>query len=303
MKTPLILDIRGNSLDDGPGIRTVIFFKGCPLSCVWCHNPESKKASAELSFDQSLCIGCDSCIRLCSQKALSRKHQGFVDRKKCTHCFSCTNVCPSGALSRVGKVLSVDEIMNIVMRDMPFYEHSGGGVTLSGGEPTLFMDFSSQLLQKCKEKRIHTIIETCGHFNWKEFESKILPWVDAIYYDIKLMDSSLHKKYCGVNNDTILNNFKKLVALFFQKKIDLLARTPLIPNITDTPENLAAIAQYLASLGIDRAILLPYNPLWHSKSKKLGVEETCEVLKKETWMDNNKIEKYKQIFSRMGLSV
>lgn len=303
MKVPLILDIRGNSLDDGPGIRTVVFFKGCPLSCSWCHNPESKKTTAELSFDGAECVACDACIGACEQHALSRKIEGFVDRKKCSLCFCCAELCPSGALSRVGKEMSVEEIMAIIVRDLPFYKNSGGGVTLSGGEPTLFMDFSSELLRECRRKKIHTLIETCGHFDWNEFEEKILPWTDMVYYDIKLMDSALHKKYCGVHNDKILRNFEKLVGIAKKRKIGLLARTPLVPSVTDTEENLSAIAKYLAGLGIKKAALLPYNPLWRTKSEKLGFSDVKDALKKENWMNRNRIEACKHLYSRAGIDV
>ncbi len=303
MKIPLILDIRGNSLDDGPGIRTVVFFKGCPLSCSWCHNPESKKTTAELSFDESECAGCDACIGMCEKKALSRKIIGFVDRKKCSLCFRCTEVCPSGALSRMGREVPVEEIMATIFRDMPFYRNSGGGVTLSGGEPTLFMDFASQILQQCKKKKIHTLIETCGHFEWGQFEKKILPWIDMVYYDIKIMDSALHKRYCGLSNEKILNNFENLAALSLKRKINLLARTPLVPDITDTPENLQAIARYLSALGISSASLLPYNPMWKKKIMKFGINDEINAPDNESWMETIHIDKCKSIFAQYGISV
>lgn len=302
MNQPLILDVRGNSLDDGPGIRTVVFFKGCPLSCTWCHNPESKRPTAELAFDGSECIACDSCIGVCSANALSRKNDGFVDRMKCTQCFRCADVCPSGALSRVGKAMTIDEVMAAIGKDMPFYKNSGGGVTLSGGEPTLYMKYASELLRECKRKKIHTLIETCGFFDWNEFEEKIFPWTDMVYFDIKLMDSILHKKYCGVHNDKILKNFEKLVGIAKKRKISLLARTPLVPTITDTEENLSAIAKYLAGLGIKKSALLPYNPMWRQKSVKLGMCRN-NTAQKDTWMPKDKIEKSKQIFIQSGIVV
>ena len=139
IKTPLIMEIKGNSLDDGPGIRSVVFYKGCPLSCVWCHNPESKKASMEISFDANICIDCGSCRDVCPQKALARQNRFYIDRSKCTLCFLCVDACPSGALDKVGKTMYVDEIIKKILPDKPFFDTSGGGVTLSGGEPTLYM--------------------------------------------------------------------------------------------------------------------------------------------------------------------
>ncbi len=303
MKTPLILDMRGNSLDDGPGIRTVVFFKGCSLSCSWCHNPESKKTTAELSFDESECVGCDACIAVCEKKALSRKITGFVDRKKCLLCFLCTEVCPSGALSRVGREVSVKEIMATIARDMPFYRNSGGGVTLSGGEPTMFMDFASQILQECTKKKIHTLLETCGYFDWNEFEEKILPWIKMVYYDIKIMDPVLHKEYCGVSNKRILENFVKLASCAAERKIALQTRTPLVPGITDTSENLQAIAHYLSALRISSASLLPYNPMWKKKTMRLGINDEGSAPKTESWMENNHIDKCRSIFARYGILV
>ena len=153
---PLILEISGNALDDGPGIRSVIFFKGCPLSCVWCHNPEGKRAVREIAFDAKACVGCDTCMKLCPEKALSRGNRHFIDRTRCSLCFLCADACPSEALSRVGLEMEVGEIVYTVMKDKPFYDVSGGGVTLSGGEPALFMDFTAALLSRLKAQGGYT---------------------------------------------------------------------------------------------------------------------------------------------------
>ncbi len=303
-RTPLILEIRGNSLDDGPGIRSVVFFKGCPLSCVWCHNPESKRAVMELSFDAKECVACDACLKACPEKALSRKTKGFVDRRKCTLCFDCADACPSGALSRVGKSLSVEHIVEAVLRDKPFFDTSGGGVTLSGGEPTLFMSFSSGLLRALKKKKIHTLLETCGLFDWDEFGKKMTPHLDSVYFDIKIMDPGAHKKYCGVSNEKILANFEKLLNLSRKKKIELLPRTPLVPGITDGEENLAAIADYLKCLGVKKAALLPYNPLWHEKSGTIGADDpTAGDAGMAKWMEGEQIGQCREIFLRRGVVV
>ena len=165
-KTPLILDIKGNSLDDGPGIRSVIFFKGCPLSCVWCQNPEGKNAKTEISFDQEKCIGCDSCKDVCETGALNRENPFFIDRNLCSFCFKCIDVCPSSALEKIGCEMEVDQIIEQVKRDVPFYQSSHGGVTFSGGEATLFIKFTSQLARELKALNIHVLLETCGYFNY-----------------------------------------------------------------------------------------------------------------------------------------
>lgn len=188
-KRPLILEIKGNSLDDGPGIRTVIFFKGCPLSCTWCHNPESKSAGFEISFDARQCIGCNTCIDTCPEDALSRDDPYFIDRDKCDLCFKCVDNCPANALTRVGRWMGPDEILAAVTKDKPFFDTSGGGVTLSGGEPIMYMEFVSDLLKALKKEGIHILLETCGHFNFERFEDLIYPYVDTIYYDIKLYNA------------------------------------------------------------------------------------------------------------------
>lgn len=266
----MILEIKGNSLDDGPGIRSVVFFKGCPLSCVWCHNPESKQATQEISFDAKVCVGCGACREACPENALSEDNPYYIDRNRCNLCFTCVDGCPSGALSRVGQSLSVAEVLEKILPDKPFYDTSGGGVTLSGGEPTLYMDFSSQLLASLQQKKIHTLVETCGQFKRDLFMEKIYPYSDAIYFDIKLIDSARHKTYCGLPNETILDNFAHLVAAAAADGKTLLPRTPLIPGITDTEDNLRGIAGFLKQQGVTQAQLLAYNPLWHEKSDKIG---------------------------------
>jgi len=303
IKSPLILEIKGNSLDDGPGIRSVVFYKGCPLSCVWCHNPESKKVPAEISFDPKNCIDCGTCREVCPQKALSRSNRFYIDRNKCDLCFLCVDACPSGALEKVGRTMSVDEIVKIILRDKPFFDTSGGGVTLSGGEPTLFMDFTSSLLKSLKQNGIHTLLETCGLFDIHKFMDKIYPYLDVIYCDIKIIDSTAHKKYCGVSNEKILDNF---IQLHRQASLDgktLLARTPLIPEITDTESNIRGIAAFLNKLKINEAALLAYNPLWHEKSDKVGVEDPYKNNKTMTsFRDNSVVERCRAIFADAGIT-
>lgn len=301
---PLVLEIRGNSLDDGPGIRSVVFMKGCPLSCVWCHNPESKRPEPELLFDSSICVSCGTCADLCESGALRMKKKKLIfDRSKCTLCFLCTDSCPSGALTRAGRSMTIDAIIDEVMKDKPFYETSGGGVTLSGGEPLMFMDFASELLSGLKKNGLHTLVETCGVFKFERFTELILPHVDMIYFDIKLMDASLSERYTGVKNDLILANFRALHEISIKKHADfLLPRTPLIPGITDTDENLSAIAEFLSSLGIRKATLLEYNPLWHAKLNKLG-RDTQGAEKSREWMDKKHVAHCKEIFTSVGISV
>lgn len=303
IKSPLILEIKGNSLDDGPGIRSVVFYKGCPLSCVWCHNPESKKAVKEISFDAKTCIDCGACREVCPKNALGRDNPFYIDRSKCDLCFLCLDVCPSGALDSVGKAMSINDIMNKILPDKPFFDTSGGGVTLSGGEPTLFMDFTSGLLKSLKQNNIHTLLETCGFFDIHKFMDRLYPYLDAIYFDIKIIDREAHKKYCGVSNETILDNFRLLSRQAADDGKMFLARTPLIPDMTDTESNIQGIASFLKSLNITEAALLAYNPLWHEKSDKVGVNDPYKHSKVMTsFRDNAVMERCKTIFGNAGIT-
>jgi pyruvate formate lyase activating enzyme len=295
---PLILEVKGNSLDDGPGIRTVVFFKGCPLSCVWCHNPESKRMGAELAFDPRECVSCDSCLEACPEGTLDRSLPGFVDRKACTLCFACVDACPSGALSRVGREMAVEEVLELVERDLPFFKTSGGGVTLSGGEPTLYMDYASRLLRGLKEMGVHTIVETCGHFDLGRFTELMDPYTDIIYYDLKIFDPEEHHAQCGVSNQRILANFRELHRHSLNGGTELLPRIPLIPGITATSENLKGLAGFLRETGARSVALLQYNPLWIEKSSKVGQENPLASQERmNTWMKQEDLKRCRDIFS------
>lgn len=301
---PLILEIKGNSLDDGPGIRTVIFFKGCPLSCIWCHNPESKRSTVEISFAPKECIACDTCIDNCLNSALSRANPYFIDRTKCNLCFKCADNCPAGALSRVGYEMTDEEIVAKVLSDKPFYDSSGGGVTLSGGEPTLYMEFAAGLLKKFKAVGINTLVETCGYFNLVKFEEFMLPYTDIIYFDIKIFDPVEHRRFCGMNNDLILENFIRLKKLSLASGFQLLPRIPLIPGITDKESNILDIAQFLKSNGVTESRFLAYNPLWHEKNNKLGVKNSYSSKESMTrWMPKEKIQQCEAVFREAQIKV
>lgn len=304
MKTPLILDIKGNSLDDGPGIRSVVFFKGCPLNCTWCQNPESQRTTAELSWDKEKCIGCGACVESCPEIALSENNPFFIDRDLCNACFKCVDVCPSNALQQIGKIMDVEEVIQEVLRYKSFFETSGGGVTLSGGEPTLFMDFSAILLKRLKGEGIHTLLETCGFFEMDRFEKVLLPWVDTVYMDIKIIDQADHKKYCGVSNVLILNNFLKLNQLAASGKISLLPRTPLIPNITDRRNSISELIWFYQTHMIKKAALLENNPIWINKCSQLGY---CPEVKLSSelrdFYDPEKLDAIKTLFIEQGIKI
>lgn len=306
MQKPLILSIKRNSLDDGPGIRSVVFFKGCPLSCRWCHNPESRSAKAEVLFNAERCLGCGDCVEVCPQEAILPGNPGHVDRGLCNLCFACTSVCPAQALENAGRRMEVEEVAEELLRDRLFFKNSGGGVTLSGGEPTLFVDFAARLLRSLKEAGIHTLLETCGYFSSRRFTEAVLPFLDLIYYDLKIIDPELHRIECGRKNGRILNNFRLLQSLAMDSGFNLIPRIPLIPGITDRKENLEGLARFLVSCGVKKAVLLDYNPLWREKLIRLGLNPIqmptyYDYPAMQEWTSTAKREECMQIFSNYGI--
>lgn len=301
MNRPLVLELKGNSLDDGPGIRTAVFFKGCPLRCIWCHNPESKSIEAELSVSLADCIGCGTCRKVCPNGAADPAKPGIVDRSKCVRCFACTESCPPKALQRAGKEMTIEEIVKKCAADKPFYEVSGGGVTLSGGEPTMFTEWAGELARRLTEEGMKVHIETCGMFDYSKVREKLLPYVSSIYMDVKIIDRDAHKKYCGVYNDVILDNFRRLVKDSAEMGFTFTPRTPLIPGITDTDANLTSIMQLYKETGVTKTELLPYNPTWYGKTEKLGVSVPAELEGIKHWQSSEKLEHCKDIFRREGI--
>lgn len=304
MTAPLVLEIKGNSLDDGPGIRSVVFFKGCPLSCLWCHNPESRQPGPEIAFDADACIACGTCLETCPEDALAGDNPFYVDRQKCSLCFACAAACPSKALSRVGEPMSVEAIVSAVLKDKVFFQNSGGGVTLSGGEPTRMPAFAGELLARLKSEGLHTLMETCGFFELERFQQIVYPFLDTIYFDIKLMDTAAHKRYCGVDNTPILNNFRHLFQQYQEGGVEIVPRTPLIPGITDLDDNLGAVIDFLKACGVEKAALLAYHPLWHAKNRKLGIPgHAAESGGLESFSPRQRLEACRQLFLSAGIRV
>lgn len=301
MNKPLILDLKCNSLDDGPGIRTAIFFKGCPLNCVWCHNPESKKIYNEIAFDATTCIGCGQCVLACKEKALDKNNKYYIDRGKCTLCYACVDTCPSKALTRVGKEMEIEELVKKALSDKTFYDVSGGGVTLSGGEATMYPEWVGALAKKLNENKIKVLMETCALFDYKKVSEHMFPYINEIYCDFKIFDEELHKKYCGVSNNLIKENIKKMISESREGCFSLLLRVPLIPNITDTDDNLEKIAAFMAEHGITKTELLPYNSTWYGKNDKIGIELCDELKGVDKWQSEEQMKHMKKIFISKGI--
>ncbi len=268
--TALIFDIKKFAIHDGPGIRTTVFFKGCPLACSWCHNPEAIKPTRELVLFEEKCIACGECFRVCPQQAHERLADGtrVYHRDRCVLCGACTEVCYAEALVMEGREVTVAELMVDLRKDIPFYQNSGGGVTLSGGEPTLQHEFALALLQQCKAEGLHTAVDTSGQTPWRVFES-LLPYIDLVLYDIKHIDGSSHQQHTGSDNGRILENLQRLG----DSGTPIEIRMPVIPTINDDPEEIEGTARFLAGInGITKVEVLPYHKLGASKYARLGRE-------------------------------
>ncbi|MBO4862131.1 MAG: glycyl-radical enzyme activating protein [Firmicutes bacterium] len=290
-----IFNIQHFSTEDGPGVRTTVFLKGCPLRCLWCANPESQKAVRQLANRSALCIKCGCCIKNCPNEALSVKDGAIsIDRGKCVSCGTCVNVCPSRAMFFYGEEKTVDQVFEEVMRDKGFYESSGGGVTCSGGECMMQADFVGELFRRCKERGIHTTLDTCGHFPSEGLE-KVLPHTDLVLYDIKHMDSGKHREFTGVGNELILQNLK----LILDASIKVFIRVPVIPSYNDSVESLMAIAGFIKELDPSLHVdLLPYHRFGLAKYKMLDMPYLPEDVSSPT---EEQKESYKRIFINLGL--
>jgi pyruvate formate lyase activating enzyme len=257
----IIFDIQRFSVHDGPGIRTLVFFKGCPLACLWCSNPESQRFDPELLFDPTTCLACGGCVEVCPHGAVWRTGERLAyDRGRCPACGACADVCPAEARTVAGRRVAAQDVVAEVLKDAPFYANSGGGVTLGGGEPLAQSDFAREILERCRLNGVHTAIETCGHVPWGVLES-ILPWTDLFLYDLKHVDAETHRAQTGGDIALILSNLERLVGAGAKA----IVRVPVIPGFNDTAEDIRAIAEQVARLGIGELHLLPYHRLGQNK--------------------------------------
>ncbi len=266
LTTGIIFNIQRYSIHDGPGIRTTVFLKGCPLNCWWCQNPESQLSGQEMLFWGDRCIGCGACSTICPSNAIRIKNGiPVTEKEKCILCGKCTEKCPALAREMIGKKLTTEEVIKEIEKDLVFYEESGGGVTFSGGEPLEQFEFLESLLVCCQKKKIHTTVDTSGYISW-EILSKISSKVDLFLYDLKIMDSERHKKYTGISNEIILENLKKLSSVHH----NIFVRFPLIPGINDDYQNIKETGEFLSSLKIAQVNILPYHYIGIDKYRRLG---------------------------------
>ncbi len=264
--TALVTNIQRYSLHDGPGIRTVVFLKGCGMRCKWCHNPECIDLHPDVLFRQSKCMHCGRCAKICPKGAIDLDRENRIDRIKCDRCLKCVDVCPYQALSRSGEMRSAEDVFEEVRRDFLFYLNSHGGITISGGEPLLHHRFTVRLLQLCKQGGMRTALETAGNVQ-PEVLIEASRYADLILYDVKHMDSGTHKIHTGVPNELILDNLRKLAEASKEK---IRVRVPVVPGFNYSAEAIREIASFVGSLGIRWLDLLPYHGYAEGKYIMLG---------------------------------
>ncbi len=293
----IIFDIKRYAIHDGPGIRTTVFMKGCPLRCIWCHNPESQKKDFEIMYFEYKCIYCHTCQMVCPERVIyfDENEVQHFDRGKCTYCGICTDNCPTGALEFVGRIITVDELMMEIEKDLTIFDSSGGGVTFSGGEPLMQPVFLRESLKRLKEMHVHTALDTSGYAS-RDIIKSIMDYVDVFLYDIKLYQDEEHIKYTGVSNKIIKENLKFLA----ESGKNVVLRFPVIPTITDREENVDAWIEFIKNLrSIKEIDLLPYHDV-AEKFKRLGRKYEMDVHNSPS---QETMEKIKEKFEEIGLFV
>jgi pyruvate formate lyase activating enzyme len=265
----VVFNIQRFSLHDGPGIRTTVFLKGCPLRCAWCSNPESLRPYPEIITRDGKCIRCGKCVEACSEQAINVvENTRIIQWEKCSHRMKCAEVCPSGAIEAAGRTMTVAEVMDIVVRDASYYRRTGGGMTLSGGEPLAQWQFALKLLQEAKGRGLHTVLDTTGYSDW-EILDEILNFTDLVLYDVKHANSARHQEATGVPNERILDNLRKTVA---KPGLQVWVRHPVIPQFSDSEEGLEELCKLVLSVkpSVEKISLLPYHKFGELKYAAMG---------------------------------
>jgi pyruvate formate lyase activating enzyme len=283
----IVFDIQRFTVHDGPGIRTAVFMKGCPLRCPWCQNPESVRKTPQIAYFETLCIACGACAPACPEKAVRATGKRMIEKVNlalCQHCGLCASACCSGALHMTGASMSVEKVYDTVARDIPFYKNSNGGVTFTGGEPTYQPEFLTAMASEFKQRGLHLVIETCGYFPW-ESVATAFQLMDIVYLDIKHVDDAKHRAVIGEGTALILENARRIDAL--EKPIRV--RVPLIPGFNDSPEDFSAILRFASEIkGLDKVQVEPYHRFGISKYEHIGWGYSLEELEppSEAAVDN-----------------
>jgi len=290
----LIFNIQRFSIQDGPGIRTTVFFKGCPLRCRWCSNPESQSPKPQIITRNIRCVFCGKCVEACPQKAITITRSGRkIKWNVCNQCLKCAEACPNGAIDVVGTYMTIEEVMKEIESDKLFYQKSGGGVTMSGGESLLQWEFVCHLLMLCKEKGIHTAVETCGYAPWEKLE-KVLQYTDLVLFDLKHIDPELHRRGTGKSNKLILDNARGTAS-----RVRTWVRIPLISGYNDSKEVLTKMAEFAVQIGAEKVSLLPYHEWGKEKYASTGRRYSMSIQR----ATSEEIQEHKKVVEAVGIKV